>query len=73
MLGNFGALDRGVLPSDVNSFEKTMKGLSRRVDIKIYDGAGHGFENPDNKDTYQPEAAADAWSRSVAFLSRTLK
>lgn len=73
VLGNFGALDRGVLPSDVRSFEKTMKNLSRRVDIKIYDGAGHGFENPDNKDTYQPEAAADAWSRSVAFLSRTLK
>ncbi len=73
VLGNFGALDRGVLPSDVSSFEKSMKGLSRRVDIKIYDGAGHGFENPDNKDTYQPEAAADAWSRSVAFLSRTLK
>jgi carboxymethylenebutenolidase len=73
VLGNFGALDRGVLPSDVQSFEKTMKNLSRRVDIKIYDGAGHGFENPENKDTYQPEAAADAWSRSVAFLSRTLK
>jgi carboxymethylenebutenolidase len=73
VLGNFGALDRGVQPSDVTSFEKTMKNLSRRVDIKIYDGARHGFQNPDNKDTYQPEAAADAWARSVAFLNKTLK
>ena len=48
VLGNFAALDRGVLPTDVQSFEKTMKNLSRRVDIKIYDGAKHGFENPDD-------------------------
>ena len=73
VLGNFGALDRGVFPSDVELFEKTMKNLSRRVDIKIYDGAGHGFANPDNKETYQPEAAADAWSRSVAFLNKSLE
>jgi carboxymethylenebutenolidase len=61
------------LPGDVELFEKTMKNISRRVDIKIYDGAGHGFGNPDNKDTYQPEAAADAWARSVAFLNKHLK
>jgi carboxymethylenebutenolidase len=73
VLGNFGALDRGVLPSDVQSFEKTMKNLSRRVDIKIYDDAKHGFENPADKDNYQPEAAEDAWARSIAFLKKNLK
>ncbi len=73
VLGNFGALDRGVLPSDVQLFEKTMKNISRRVDIKIYDDARHGFENPADKDNYQPEAAADAWARSIAFLNKTLK
>lgn len=73
VLGNFGGRDKGVLPADVQSFEKTMKNISRRVDIKIYDDAGHGFANPSNKNTYQPEAAADAWVRSVAFLNKTLK
>jgi carboxymethylenebutenolidase len=73
VLGNFGALDRGVLPTDVQMFETTMKKMSRRVDIKLYDGAGHGFANPDNKDTYRADAAADAWTRSVAFLTKTLK
>ena len=73
VLGNFGALDKGVLPGDVELFEKTMKNISRRVDIKIYDGAGHGFENPEDTPTYQAEAAADAWSRSIAFLNKTLK
>lgn len=73
VLGNFGALDKGVLPGDVRMFEKTMKNIQRRVDIKIYEGAGHGFENPENPDTYQPEAAADAWNRSIAFLNKSLK
>jgi carboxymethylenebutenolidase len=73
VLGNFGTLDKGVLPTDVQMFEKSMKNMSRRVDIKMYDGAGHGFANPDNKQTYQPEAAADSWARSLAFLSKSLK
>jgi carboxymethylenebutenolidase len=73
VLGNFAALDRGVLMTDVQSFEKTMKNMSRRVDIKIYDGAKHGFENPDDPSNYQPEAAEDAWTRSVAFLKKYLK
>lgn len=73
VLGNFAALDRGVLPSDVESFEKTMKNLSRRVDIKIYDGAKHGFENPNDAANYDPEAAADALARSIAFLKKYLK
>jgi len=73
VLGNFAALDRGVLPTDVQSFEKTMKNLSRRVDIKIYDDTRHGFENPADAADYQPEAAADAWARSTAFLKKYLK
>jgi carboxymethylenebutenolidase len=73
VLGNFGADDRGVTPTDVQGFEKAMKNLNRRVDLKVYDGAGHSFENPNNKDAYRPDAAADAWSRTVAFLDKSLK
>jgi carboxymethylenebutenolidase len=73
VLGNFGADDKGVTPTDVQGFEKTMKNLNRRVDLKIYDGAGHSFENPNNKDAYRPEAAQDAWNRTVAFLTKSLK
>ena len=73
VLGNFGADDRGITPGDVGAFERTMKNLGRRVDVKIYDGAGHGFENPENKDGYRPEAAADAFARTVAFLNKSLR
>lgn len=73
ILGNFGADDRGITPADVQSFQKTMETLGRRVDIKIYDGAGHGFENPNNTSGYRPQAAEDAWNRTIAFLNKALK
>jgi carboxymethylenebutenolidase len=73
VLGNFGAGDHGVTPADVNAFEKTLTGLKHRVDIKIYDGAGHAFENPASGSAYNPDAAADAWSRTIAFLNKTMK
>ena len=72
ILGNFGAEDRGITPADVQAFEKTMKGMNRRVDLKVYDGAGHGFENPTNANGFRPDSAADAWARTVAFLNRAL-
>lgn len=73
VLGNFGAEDRGIPPSAVRAFEKSMKEAGKSVDIKIYDGAGHAFESPNNKEGYRPEAAADAWNRMFAFLKRTLQ
>jgi carboxymethylenebutenolidase len=72
VLGNFGADDKGITPADVQAFEKTMKGLNRRIDVKIYPGAGHAFENPNNTSGYRPEAAADAWKRTLAFLHNAL-
>lgn len=72
VLGNFGADDRGITPADVEAFEKTMKSMNRFIDVKIYPGAGHAFENPNNTNGYRPEAAADAWARTIAFLHKTL-
>ncbi|HJT71518.1 MAG TPA: dienelactone hydrolase family protein [Terriglobales bacterium] len=68
VLGNFGALDRGVPVVKVLAFEKAMKALKKSVDIKVYRHAGHAFANPDNTRGYRPQAADDAWSRILAFL-----
>jgi carboxymethylenebutenolidase len=73
VLGNFGADDKGITPDDVHAFEKTMRAQGKFVDLKIYEGAGHAFENPNNTNGYRPEAAADAWTRSVGFLTKALK
>jgi carboxymethylenebutenolidase len=73
VLGNFGADDRGITPDSVRAFEASMKAAGKSADLKIYDGAGHAFENPNNKDGYRPQAAADAWSRMTAFFKETLQ
>ena len=73
ILGLFGGQDRGIPPEDVRKFEQAMKQLGKKIEIKIYDGAGHAFENPNNKDGYRAEDAADAWKRTLDFLAATLK
>jgi len=73
VLGNFGAEDQGIPPADVRAFEKAMKATGKTIDAKIYDGAGHAFENPNNKQGYREEAATDAWARMLAFFGKTLK
>ncbi|MCL5006348.1 MAG: dienelactone hydrolase family protein [Acidobacteria bacterium] len=73
VLGNFGAEDRSIPPAAVHAFEKAMKSEGKRFDAKIYEGAGHAFENPNNKAGYRPEAAREAKARTLSFLDSILK
>lgn len=73
ILGLFGAQDRGITPDDVHKFGQTMDELGKKIEVKIYDDAGHAFENPNNRDGYRPADAADAWKRTVEFLAANLK
>jgi carboxymethylenebutenolidase len=68
ILGNFGALDRGITPEDVNNFASSMKALGKPVNVKIYPDAGHAFENSDNKGGYRPADSKDAHERMRAFF-----
>jgi len=73
ILGIFGGKDQGITPDDVHKFEAAMKQLGKKIEVKIYDDAGHAFENPNNKTGHRPDDAADAWKRTVAFLAENLK
>jgi len=73
ILGLFGAQDRGIPPEDVKKFGEMLDKMGKKADITIYPDAGHAFENPNNKEGYRPQDAADAWSKTVAFLASTLK
>ena len=75
ILGLFGALDEGIPPHDVKKFAETLREMGKKIDIKIYDDAGHAFENPNNKNEpgYRAADAADAWKRTVSFLADNLK
>jgi carboxymethylenebutenolidase len=75
ILGLFGAQDQGITPDDVHKFEVAMKQQGKKIEIKIYEDAGHAFENPNNKNKpgYRPDDAADAWQRTSNFLAENLK
>jgi carboxymethylenebutenolidase len=73
ILGNFGGEDRGIPPADVRAFESALKKDGKSADIKIYDGAGHAFMNPNNKGGYVKTAAEDAQARIDKFLRETLQ
>ena len=47
-----------------------MNAAGKRVDIEIYDGAGHAFENPSNQRGYRPKAAAVAWFDILKFFEQ---
>jgi carboxymethylenebutenolidase len=71
--GIFGGKDRGIPVEDVQKFEAELKKLGKKVEITIYPDAGHAFENPNNKQGYRPQDAADAWDRTVKFFAQNLK
>lgn len=73
ILGNFGALDKGITPQDVNDFASAMKSIGKPVNVKIYPDAGHAFENPNNKDGYRPADAKDAQQRMQMFFHDNLQ
>jgi carboxymethylenebutenolidase len=74
VMGNYGAEDKGPSPDQVNAFEAAMKKAGKTADVKIYPGAGHAFANPNNPwKGYRPEAAKDAWARTVVFFAKHLK
>ena len=73
VLGLFGGQDRGITPDDVHKFEAAMKQAGKTISVKIYDDAGHAFENPNNQEGYRAADAADAWKRTLAFLAERLK
>jgi carboxymethylenebutenolidase len=73
VLGIFGADDRTIAADDVYAFENAMESAHKSIAVKIYHGAGHGFEDSGNKLGYREGASDDAWQRTVAFLDRHLK
>ena len=71
ILGIFGAQDRGIPVESVREFEMALQALGKTHQIVVYDNADHAFANPSGT-RYQPEAAADAWQRTLAFLDEYL-
>jgi carboxymethylenebutenolidase len=62
---HFGGEDQSITPADVAA----VRAAYPEAPLYTYDGAGHGF-NCELRDSYNPQAAALARSRTVEFLGR---
>jgi carboxymethylenebutenolidase len=72
ILGIFGAEDQGIPLDMVNAFKDALSSLDKDASIHVYDGADHAFANPSGTH-YEPEAAQDAWDKTLAFFEKHLK
>jgi carboxymethylenebutenolidase len=72
MLGIYAARDNFVTPESVRELERKLKALGKSVEIHIYD-ADHAFFNDARPEVYNPEAAQDAWRRTLEFFRKNLK
>ena len=68
LMGSFGARDTSIKPDDVRAM---FARLTVPHDLKIYDEAGHAFFD-DTRESYVPSAAADAWTRTLAWFKKYL-
>jgi carboxymethylenebutenolidase len=73
ILGIFGGQDKGIPVADVTKFESQLKALGKTVDIHIFPDAGHAFQNPNNKQGYRADDAAQARKLTTDFLAKYLK
>jgi carboxymethylenebutenolidase len=72
MLLFFGDQDPFIPNEEVARITSTLRDLKKDAEVKVYPGAPHGFFC-NERDSYRPDAAADAWTRLTAFLASHLK
>ena len=73
VLGHFAENDDWFPMPAIEELEATLKSLGKDVTFHFYPGTGHAFANDENPlGTHHPEAAEQAWDRTIEFLGRRL-
>jgi carboxymethylenebutenolidase len=71
VLGIFGAEDQSIPVETVRQFEAGLDSNEIPNEIHVYDGVGHAFANPSG-DSYAEQETADAWEKTLDFLSKNV-
>ena len=67
----FGDQDPFIPNDEVAKIKSTLEQLKKNAEVVVYPGAPHGFFC-NERDSYRPEAAKDAWERLKRFLAKHL-
>ena len=68
----FGDQDAFIPNEEVSKIKTTLADLKKSADVVVYPGAPHGFFC-NERDSYRPDAARDAWERLKTFFARHLR
>jgi carboxymethylenebutenolidase len=68
----FGGKDPYIPLSQVKKIEDRLRALGKSFEVKVYADADHGFFC-DERASYHPEAAQDAWERTTAWFAKYLQ
>ena len=71
-LGIYGEKDESVPLDYVRWLDSKLGEFNKPHQIVIYPGAPHAFFN-DTREAYRPEAAADAWQKTLTWFNQYLK
>jgi carboxymethylenebutenolidase len=72
VLGIYAGKDTFVTPAAVAALDADLTRLGKRHEFHSYPNAAHAFFNDTRPEVYDAAAAADAWSKTTAFLHRAL-
>jgi carboxymethylenebutenolidase len=68
VMAHFGAKNNGIPETRVAAF----RDAGRNAEVYVYPAAARGFMN-DARPSYQPDAARQAWARTLTFLQKQLR
>jgi carboxymethylenebutenolidase len=67
----YGEKDKGVPAESGRELHEKLQKLGKDAELVVYPDADHAFFN-DTRPNYKPEAAADAWRRTLELFRRSL-
>jgi carboxymethylenebutenolidase len=68
----YGAEDKSIAPEEHQQIALALSKAKKRYALNVFPKAGHGFFS-DRRDSYNPEASAEAWAMTLSFFDRYLK
>ena len=68
----YGDQDKGVPASQGVELQKQLRAMGKNVDLAIYQSADHAFFNDTRPEVYNPDAANDAWRRTIELFRQNL-
>ncbi len=69
VIGFYGGLDTGIPQDTVRQMQEELKKGKSKSEIIVYPNAKHGF-NADYRDSYNKEAATDAWAKMLDWFKK---